>query len=475
MIQPTPNKSQTQLPASRPSRLWRSGLLAVAAASALGIATSASHAQGPNIKLVRDAEIEGLMKTYAAPLLRVSRVGAGATKIFLINDRSFNAFVAGGRNIFIFAGAIMEAKTPNELIGVIAHEIGHIAGGHLARQRMALDQMAPVAIAGMLLGAGALIASSRSRQVGGSPIGIAGAATGPQELLRRAMLSYQRSNEQAADISAVRYLNATKQSARGLLSTLTRMNQDSLFRTTGIDPYLLSHPLPAARLSYLRNAAAKSRYWNAIDSAALQRRHDLARAKLVAFVGDVNEVARRYPIKDQSLAARYARAIGAYRYGRLNDAIGRIDALIRAQKKNPYFHELKGQALLEGGRPGQAIGPLKRALALSPRATPIRVMLGHALVSTGDPRDARQAVRQLNRAAQQEPQNAAAFQFLAMAYDRQGNRPMAQLSAAQAMFLAGRYVEARTQAARAKRQLKPRSPAWLKADDILAYRPPKYR
>ncbi|MGE3247428.1 MAG: M48 family metalloprotease, partial [Beijerinckiaceae bacterium] len=391
-----------------------------------------------------------------------------------VNNRSFNAFVAGGRNIFIFAGAIMDATTPNELIGVLAHETGHIAGGHLVRQHITMNQLGPVAIAGMLLSAGALATTVRSRNVGGSPIGIAGALTGPAEIMRRAMLSYQRAHEQAADIAALRYLKTTKQSARGLLVTLNRMHQDSMFRTAGVDPYVISHPLPAERLSYLRNQAAESPYWNAKDPATLQRRHDMARAKLVAFVGDASEVGRRYPLKDQSLAARYARAIGAYRFGRLDAAVGQIDGLIRVQKNNPWFHELKGQALLEGGRPGQAVAPLKRALALAPRATPIRVMLGHALVATGNPARAKEAAAVLARATQQEPENAAAFQFLAMAYDRQGNQAMAQLSAAQAMFLAGQYVEARTQAARAQRQLKPRSPAWLKADDILSYRPPKY-
>lgn len=467
-----PNKTQRQLPV-----FYRSirPLAIMALALPLALSAPAAKSQGSGLKLVRDAEVEALMRAYATPLLRTAKVGAGATKIFLISNRSFNAFVAGGRNIFIYAGAIMEAKTPNELIGVIAHEIGHIAGGHLARQRMVMDQLAPVAIAGMLLGAGALVATSRSRNVGGSPVGVAGALTGPQELLRRAMLSYQRSNEQAADISAIRYLNATRQSARGLLTTLTRMNRNSMFIAGGIDPYVLSHPLPAERLSYLQTKATASPYWNAKDSAAMQRRHDLARAKLVAFIGDANEVARRYPVRDQSLAARYARAIGSYRFGRLDQAINQINGLIRAQKNNPYFQELKGQALLERGNPGQAIGPLKLALAKSPGATPIRVMLGHALVSTGNPARPKEAVQHLTRATQQEPQNAAAFQFLAMAYDRQGNQAMAQLSAAQAMFLAGRYVEARTQAARAKRQLKPRSPAWLKADDILAYRPQKYK
>lgn len=438
-------------------------------------ASSTAQAQPGKIKLVRDAEAEALLRTYAAPLIRVSKVGAGATRIFLVNNRAFNAFVAGGRNIFVFAGAIMEAETPNELIGVLAHEIGHIAGGHLARQHMTMNQLGPVAIAGMLLGAGALIATSRSRNVGGSPIGIAGALTGPQELLRRAMLSYQRADEQAADISALRYLTATRQSARGLLTTLNRMNRSALFKAQGIDPYLLSHPLPAERLSYLSTKAKTSRYWGKRDSKSLQLRHDLVRAKFIAFVGGFRDVARRYPIKDRSLPAQYARAISTYRFGRLDEAIGKINALIARQKRNPYFHELKGQAYLEAGRPGQAIAPLKRALALNGRATPIRIMLGHALLSAGNRAHNKQAIRMLSRATQQEPDNAGAFQFLSMAYNNANNRPMAQLAAAQAMFLAGRFVEARTQASRAKRALKPRSPAWLKADDILSYRPPKYK
>jgi len=457
---------------SKPRR--RAPVLIGAAGALLAIVAAPALAQSPNMQLVRDAEIEALMRDYADPLLKASRVGAGATRIYLINDRRFNAFVAGGRNIFIHVGAIMESRTPNEIIGVIAHEIGHISGGHLARQRMALDRAAPVAIASMLLGAGALAASSRSRQVGGRDVGAIGALTGPQEMMRRAFLSYRRADEQAADIAAVRYLNATGQSARGLYDTLSRMSQDTLFSTRGMDPYLMSHPLPAERLSYLRGHATGSPHWNRKDPPALQARHDLVRAKLVGFVGEAGEAARRYPVSDRSLPAQYAHAIAAYRFGRLDDAIARIDRLIAARRNNPYFHELKGQALLERGRPAQAIAPLQTALKLAPRATPIRVMLGHALVSTGVEAHARQAIPLLTRASHEEPENAAAFQYLAMAYDALGNAPMSQLSAAQALFLAGKYVEARTQAARAKSQLKPRSPAWRKAEDILQYRPPDY-
>jgi predicted Zn-dependent protease len=477
-----PNKAETQMPVLTSARKPASGParpLLAACAALCALAGHAVHtpaaAQIGQIKLVRDAETEALLKAYVTPLVRTARVGTGATRIFLINNPSFNAFVAGGRNIFVFTGSIVESKTPNELIGVLAHEVGHIAGGHLARQQMVMSQLGPVAIAGMLVGAGALIATTRSRNVGGSAIGIAGALTGPQEILRRAMLSYRRGEEQAADIAALKYLNATGQSARGLLTTMERMNRTHLFRTQGVDPYVMSHPLPADRLSFLRDKGRKSRFWNAQTSSSLRQRHALVRAKLIGFTTDFREINRRYPLSDRSLAARYARAVGTYRYGRLNDAVAQIDGLIRAQKRNPYFHELKGQALLEGGQPSRSLAPLKRALALNPRATPIRVMLGHALVSAGNSKRLKEAVKILSRATQQEPENAGAFQFLSMAYDGLGNRPMAQLSAAQTMFLAGRFLEARTQAARAKRGLKPRSPAWLKADDIMAYRPPKYR
>jgi predicted Zn-dependent protease len=180
----SPNKAAAELPVRR----WRTSRLlsaSCAALVALGALQAPAWAQG-QIKLVRDAETEALLRDYATPLLRVSKVGAGATRIFLINNRNFNAFVAGGRNIFMFAGTMMEAKTPNEVIGVMAHEIGHIAGSHIARQQMMMSKLGPVAIAAMLLGAGALAASTRSRNVGGSPIGIVGALTGPQEILRRA-------------------------------------------------------------------------------------------------------------------------------------------------------------------------------------------------------------------------------------------------------------------------------------------------
>ena len=446
---------------------------ALAALLAGALLAQPASAQERRLNVIRDGEIEQLLRDYANPIFRAAGIKSGAAKIILVGDRSFNAFVANGQKIFVNVGAIMEAKTPNEIIGVLAHETGHIAGGHLARQRLELANAQIFAVAGMLMSAGAVAATARSRNVGADSAGMMGTMLGPQEMVRRALLSYQRGEERAADIAAVKYLAATGQSAKGLLATMERFQSEALFKTSSIDPYLLSHPLPSDRISALQELAGKSPAFNRTDHPALQARHDMARGKLVGFMGNSGEISRRYPISDQSLPAKYARAISAYRFGRIDDALAQIDALIASNSGNPWFHELKGQTLLEAGRPVQAIEPLKRALSLAPNANPLRVMLGHAYVASNNPAHAAQAISLLNRAVQQEPENGEAFQFLSMAYERKGDQANAMLSAAQGMFIAGKYIEARTQASRAMKLLPEKSPGWLKAEDILNWRPPK--
>ena len=431
--------------------------------------------QGAIPGVIRDAETEQLLRDYANPILKAAGVNVGATKIILIGDRSFNAFVANGRKIFVNVGALMEAKTPNEIIGVLAHETGHIADGHLAGLHAEMARAQILSIVGLLAGAGAMVATARSNRpgspVGSDAMGQIGAMLGPQELIRRSLLSYVRGQEEAADRAAVKFLTATGQSAKGLLTTLERFENEALFKTMSIDPYTQTHPLPRERLSNLEVVAKASPTFENKDSPALQARHDLMRAKLVGFLGNAAEVGRRYPISDQSLAAKYARAVSAYRFGRFNEAISQIDALIAAQPSNPYFHELKGQALLEGNRVRESIAPLRRAVALAPQGFPIRVMLGHALLAA-DQTD--EAIRILTQVSQADPEDPEAFQYLAMAYDRKGDTPRAQLASAQGFFLTGKYVEARTQADRAMKQFPTGSPNWVKGEDIMNYRPPKY-
>ncbi len=470
VVRPTPISKAAKAPA----RL--TALLLTLATAMAPAARAQEQGAGQNMPgVIRDAEVEQLLRDYATPIFKAAGVNGGATKIILIGDRSFNAFVANGRKIFVNVGAIMEAKAPSEIIGVLAHETGHIAGGHLAGIHAEMAKAQIFAIAGMLVGAGGMVATARNNrpgsQVGSDGAGQMGMILGPQELARRSILSYVRSQEEAADRAAVKYLESTGQSARGLLVTLERFENESLFKTSSIDPYTISHPLPRERLSNLETAAKASPAFKAGEQPALQARHDLVRAKLVGFMGTPSEIGRRYPLSDQSLAAKYARAVSAYRFGRIADAQTQVDALIGAQPNNPYFHELKGQALLESGKARESLAPLRKAVSLAPNGLPIRVLLGHALVAADQ---ADEAVKTLTQVTQTDPEDGEAFQYLAMAYDKKGNVPQAQLAAAQGFFLNGRYIEARTQADRAKRQFPEGSPGWLKADDILNYRPPKF-
>ena len=460
----------------KPKRLARTIFAAALAAS---YATSTPAVAADGVSIIRDAEIEQLLRDYATPIFHAAGINTGAAQVILVGDRTFNAFVADGRKIFVNVGALMESKTPNEMIGVLAHESGHIAGGHLARMRQELARAQILSIAGMLASAGAVAAQTatshggaRQTGVGMDQGGMIGVLTGPQELIRRSLLAYQRGEEAAADRAGVKFLTATHQSANGLLTTLERFANDALFKTSSMDPYLISHPLPADRISNLQQAAKESPYFDLKDPPALQARHDLMRAKLYGFVGDQAEMARRYPLNDASLPARYARAISDYRFGRLDQSLHEIDGLIASQPGNPYFHELKGQVLLESGKAEAALGPLRKAVAMAPQGMPIRVLLGHALVGAGGKAHDAEAIRVLAQATQRDPDSAEGFQYLAMAYDREGDTPRSQLASAQALFVSGKYVEARTQAKRAQDQFKEGTPGWLRADDILNYRPP---
>ena len=455
-----------------PTKLSR--MVATLAALCLAANVLPARAEG-GPEVIRDAEIEQLLRDYATPVFKAAGLNTGAIRIILVGDRSFNAFVANGQKIFVNVGALMEAKTPNETIGVLAHETGHIAGGHLARMRAELEKAQIMAVAGMLLGGAAAASTLRKNSpVGADESGIWGALLGPSELVRRSLLSYVRAEEAAADSAAVTYLDKTGQSAKGMLTTFERFANDALFKTSSIDPYLQTHPMPAERISNLQQAAKQSPNFNRLDNPALQARHELMRGKLFGFLAQPGEVARRFPPSDTSMGARYARAISTYKYGRFDDGLAQINALIAAQPGNAYFYELKGQALLENGRSAVALAPLRKAVAMAPGGQPIRVMLGHALVDTNTPGNTDEAIKVLANATQRDEDSADAYQFLAMAWNHKGNEAKAQVAAAQSLFASGHYVEARTQASRAQSKVKEGSPDWLKADDILNYRPPVF-
>jgi predicted Zn-dependent protease len=446
-------------------------VLAVATASALLAAQVPAQAQnGPPI--IRDAETEQLLKEYTQPILRVAGLTQQNVQVVIINDRTFNAFVADGRRIFVNGGALLEAETPNQIIGVLAHESGHIAGGHLARLREQLAAASTQSILAMILGVGAMVAGSRSGNVGLSQGGMA-AMTAPGAAIQNSLFAYLRAQEDQADRAAVKFLTATGQSAKGMYETFKRLADQMLYQTKYLNPYMQSHPLPAERVAALEGLARASPYWNAKDSPALQARHDLMRAKLYGFLERPDAVARRYPPSDASLAARYARAIAAMRFADTGVAQAQVDALIHAQPQNPYFHELKGQMLLEAGRPREAIPPLRQAVQLAPNPALIQIMLGQALVAAKDHARTDEAVSILQAALTREPESSDGYTQLAMAYGQKNDLAHADLASAQAAFMRGDMKTAREIAARAKARFPVGSPGWVKADDIASYKPPQ--
>jgi predicted Zn-dependent protease len=456
--------------ALRQKFLKLTALTTALALAASPLAATAQENRGPPV--LRDAETEQLLREYTRPILRAAGLEKQNIQMVIINQAVFNAFVADGRRIFVNYGAILQSETPNQIIGVMAHETGHLAGGHLSKMREQMAQAQTQMIIAMLLGAGAMVAGARS---GGGNGGLANAGaamfSAPGEVIRRNLLSYVRQQEENADKAGVKFLNATGQSSRGMWETFKRFTDESLFAARGTDPYVQSHPMPSERVAALQELARSSPYWDKKDDPALQLRHDMVRAKISAFMERQDTVYRRYPMSNNSLPARYAHAIATYRHGDLRSALAQIDGLIQQQPNNPYFHEVRGQALLEGGKPQEAIAPLKKAVALSNNSPLIEMMLGQALVATGNNAYTDEAIAMLRAAVARESEAPIGYTQLAIAYGRKGDYAQADLASAQAAYLRGDSKTARDLASRAKTRFAIGTPGWVKADDIVSAKP----
>ena len=444
--------------------------IAALTAAAVGLASFPARTQtGANagIPMIRDAEIEQLLRDYTTPIFRVAGLTDQNIHAVIIDDKSFNAFVMDAHRIFINVGALTQATTPNQVIGVLAHETGHIVGGHLSKIRQELANVQTAALIGLLLGVGAIAAGARS---GGSDAGNVGLAaiTAPQALGINHLLAYQRAQEESADRAGVRFLTMTGQSAKGMYDTFKHFADESLFAAQGANPYFQNHPMPQERMAALTELV-KTQYWAKKDSSELQFRHDMMRAKLFGFTERPASVLAHYPLTDTSLPARYARAISAYRFGDPRGAMAQIDGLIQAMPNYPYFYELKGQALLEGGHPAEAVAPLRHAVQLAPNPALIQILLAQAIVATNDAKSADEAISLLHAAIIKEPEAADAYTTLAMAYARKNNLADADLASAQAAFARGDNKTARELAERAKQRFPIGSPGWVRADDIVAF------
>jgi predicted Zn-dependent protease len=445
------------------------GLFAAAAASV------PSSAEGQNLPLIRDTEIENVLSDYAKPLFKAAGLGSGRIKMRIVQNDAFNAFVLDGKNVFVHTGTLMQANTPNEVIGVIAHETGHITGGHMAalRSRIAKDQTR--SLLAQILGIGLIVAGGVAGGDSASNLGGAGQGVlfGGNEVIMRSLLAERRQQESAADQAGLGFLNATKQSGRGMLATFERFAAQEYISDAQKEAFARSHPLSRDRLARLRNLVETSPFYPNKDSPELQLRHDLMRAKLSGYLEKPAVVMNRYPPSDQTLPARYARALARFFQGgpgSLEAALAEVDGLLASHPGNPYFWEVKGDLLMRAGRTREAIPSLRQALKLEPDASLIQVQLAGALQEDQSEAAINESVALLRKSLIDD-ENSRAYRLLANSYYKQGKRPEADAMIAQAYFLEGDLKQAQLFAKRAQTKLRSGTPEWLKNDDIINYKP----
>lgn len=432
---------------------------------------SRAEAQSRSLPIVRDAEIEALVREYARPIFKAAGLSRSGIDIILVNDSGFNAFVAG-RRMFVHTGALMTAETPNEIIGVFAHEAGHLAGGHQDRLREQIKRAETIAVVSMLLGVGATVAgaATNSRALAGAGGGIAAGGT---EAARRGLLGYQRTEETTADRSALKYLRKTKQSPKGMIRTFERFASALSLSGSRTDPYKLSHPLPRERIANLSALAKDSPYYDKDDPPSLQQRHDMARAKIAAYTQGPSVVARIFAKDRTSMAARYGDAISTYLYGIPAAALKKVDALIKAAPKNPYFHELRGEILIKANKADAAAKAFAKAARFDPhRSGLLQAGYGQALVATGNPANLKKAIGVLKKSIAADRENPGSYQLLAQAQGRLGNVAEAELATAESHFYSGKFQDAKIFATRAQMKMKRGSPGWLRAEDIIEFKIP---
>lgn len=408
--------------------------------------------------MIRDTEVEGMIHDWSAPTLTAMGLNPEEIEILLVNDPSLNAFATRGRIMGLNTGLILQTGTPNELLGVIAHEAGHIKNRHLLRDGAQNAGMQPFLMT-MALGALAAIA--------GEPGAGAMLMANSQYFGTLSALRYMQSQEGEADISGARALEAAGESGRGLVDFFENFRSQEVFSDARRYPYFRSHPLSGQRIEALRRPVEAASNYGRTDSPERLAEHAIMIAKIHAFMDPPTTTLRTYRESDVSYPARYARAIAWYRDGQTERAIAAVDALLTEQPDNPYLWELRGQILFEEGRPADAIESHQKAVTLKPDAPLLRINLAHALIETNDSARLDRAVDELKRASAREPENTMAWRLLSQAYATQGKEGEARLATAEAYFAAGNVEQATQFALRARPMLDRSSMEWRRAMDIV--------
>ncbi len=411
--------------------------------------------------ILRDAETEQLLLDMSAPLIEASELEPGNVELVLINDGSINAFVAGGQAIYVHSGLISAAETANEVQGVLAHELGHITAGHVVRFNERTKAANGISILSLLLGVGAALAGA-----GDAAMGVIAAG---QQAAMGSFLSFNRDQEASTDLAGARYLSGAGITGKGMIKFFERLRSNEIragYSQTDEAGYARTHPLTGDRIQTLRLLLEEDRAWNAPPDPDLQERFVRAKAKLFGYLAEPRRTFALFPPSDISVPARYARAYAYHKEARVDMALAETDALLAAEPDNPYFLELKGQVLLESGRPADALVPLRRATELS-RAHPlIAGLLGHALIATEDRANYAEAEQVLRASVQRDRYNPFAWYQLGVVYEARGDIPRARLASAEQQVMNRLYPQALANAQAAEASLPYGSSDWIRAQDV---------
>jgi len=439
------------------SWLSRNAARLIGAATAVGLVlTAASPAAAQSA--IRDTEIEAIIHDWSAPVFTAMGLEPDEVEILLINENDLNAFATRGRIIGVNTGLILRTRNANELLGVIAHEAGHVKNRHTLRDGAQNAGMQPML---MTMALGALAIAAGAPDAGAVLLG------NSQYFGTLSALRYMTHQEGEADNTGARALERAGESGRGLLTFFENFRSQEVFSDARRYPYFRSHPLSSDRIENLRRLVAEQPHYGHQDSPERVAQHALILAKIHAFMDAPNTTLRAYPETDESLQGRYARAIAWYRDGQTEKALTAVDVLLTEQPQNPYFWELKGQILFEEGRPAEAIGAHQRSVDLKPDAPLLRINLAHAMLETRDPAQIELAVDQLKRATALESDNSMGWRLLSQAYASQGKEGEARLASAEMYFALGAKTQATQFALRARDMLTPGSNEWTRAMDIV--------
>lgn len=420
--------------------------------------TNIANAQKSGFSVIRDVEIESTLKEYGAPIWEAAGINPESINVILINDPTLNAFVAGGQNIFFHTGLLQAAETPEQLIGIIAHETGHISGGHLVRGSSALKDASAEAILSLVLGTAAAVLS-------GNPGAGAAVITGGQSIAQRSILSFSRSQESSADAAGMRFLDSAKLTSKGLKEFLEKLSGQELTPVDRQVEYLRTHPLTQDRIDAVRYHVQQSPYSDNKASKRIYDLHDRMRAKLLGYLKPESALLR-YAEKDTRFSARYARAIAYYRKGDIDKAEKAMRMLSQEEPDNPYLYELMGQIYFENGRVDEAINAYKNAVQLKPEAGLIEASYGHALLEAQNNRNVDEAIVHLNQSLKTEPRESSTWRFLATAWGRKNDEGMVSYCLAEEALSKGDIGSAHKWAERALKLLPKRSTYVIRAQDI---------